>query len=87
MRLHASEITGSLNVSGSVTADKFIADFITDRSLEHGNGFWRNTNVVSKNFTVPTGEIWKSLTGVNVNTGVNVTVNGTWTLTNYFGEI
>ena len=87
MRLHASEITGSLNVSGSVTADKFIAGFITDRSLEHGNGFWRNTNVVSKNFTVPTGEIWKSLTGVNVNTGVNVTVNGTWTLTNYFGEV
>jgi protein involved in ribonucleotide reduction len=62
------------------------AGLIKDGSLEFGNGFWRNNNVVSKDFTVPTGEIWKSLTGVNVNTDVNVTVNGTWTLTNYFGE-
>ena len=73
--------------SSSKSWANLYAVLIKDGSLGFGNGFWKNDNVVAHDFTVPSGEIWKSFDDINVNTGVNVTVNGTWTLTSgNFGE-
>jgi len=86
----ANEFYLYANGAKQVTINKDYATFgglIKDGSLGFGNGFWKNDNVVSHDFTVPSGEIWKSFDDINVNTGVNVTVNGTWTLTSgNFGE-
>ena len=75
--------TGVLGGDADLTFD---GTMLSVGSLKVGNGFWINTNTVSSNQTIPTGETWKSLTNVSVDTGVNVIVNGTWTLQAAFGD-
>jgi len=63
-------VTGSLQITGSTTADTFLASKI----------FYRNAVTISFNYTIPANENAMSAGDIYIKSGSTVTVNGNWSI-------
>jgi hypothetical protein len=63
-------VTGSLQITGSVLAETYLASKI----------FYRNAVTISFNYTVPANENAMSAGDIYIKSGSTVTVNGNWSI-------